>query len=97
MILIFPPFGVAVWLSIFNPLSEIRSTSDTGTDVSIGAWGPVSNYSHTLEHPSQIGQSKAISHIIDRGFDQVTISLWAISKILSLINSTESLLRSAEI
>ena len=95
MTLIFPPFGVAVWLSIFNPLSEIRSTSDTEADVSIGAWGPVSNYSHTLEHPSQIDQSKAISHIIGRGFDEYYFLMGNFEN-PKLINSTESLLRSAE-
>ena len=93
--IIFAFVGVAVWLFIFNSFSEIRSTSDTRTDVSIGVWGPVSNYSHTLEHPNQIDQSKAISRIVSRGFDEYYF-LMSDFENPKLVNSTESLLRSAE-
>ena len=43
---------------------------------------PVSTYSHTLEHPNQVDQSKAISRIVSEGFDE-TIFLLVISKILT--------------
>ena len=93
--IIFASVGVAVWLFIFNPFSEILSTSDTRPHVSIGVWGPVSNYSHTLEHPNQVDQNKAISRIVSRGFDEYYF-LMSDFENPKLVNSTESLLRSAE-
>ena len=84
-----------IWISIVNSSSEIHSTSITGFDKPVGVWGPFSNNDHNLEQLKGINQSRAISDIITQGFDEYYFVMSDFED-PKLIDSTESLLQSAE-
>jgi len=84
-----------IWVSIANSSSEIHSTSITGIDKSVGVWGPFSNSGHNLEQLRGINQSRAISDIVTQGFDEYYFVMSNFED-PKLIDSTESLLQSAE-
>ena len=84
-----------IWISIVNSSSEIHSTSITGFDKPVGVWGPFSNNDHNLEQLKGINQSRAISDIIKQGFDEYYFVMSDFED-PKLIDSTESLLQSAE-
>jgi hypothetical protein len=84
-----------IWISIVNSSSEIHSTSITGFDKPVGVWGPFSNNDHNLEQLKGVNQSRAISDIIKQGFDEYYFVMSNFED-PKLIDSTESLLQSAE-
>ncbi|MGB7635406.1 MAG: hypothetical protein WBL68_16930, partial [Nitrososphaeraceae archaeon] len=84
-----------IWISIVNSPPEIHSTSITGFDKPVGVWGPFSNNDHTLEQLKGVNQSRAISDIIKQGFDEYYFVMSDFED-PKLIDSTESLLQSAE-
>ena len=84
-----------IWISIVNSPPEIHSTSITGFDKPVGVWGPFSNNDHNLEQLKGVNQSRAISDIIKQGFDEYYFVMSDFED-PKLIDSTESLLQSAE-
>lgn len=83
------------WKEVSNPSFDGLSNSITGIDKPVGVWGPISNSSHTLEELRGINQSRAISDIITQGFDEYYFVMSDFED-PKLIDSTESLLQSAE-
>ena len=77
-----------------NPSFEGLSNSII-SNKTVGVWGPISNSSYTLEELIGINQSRAISDIITQGFDEYYFVMGNF-KDPKLIDSTESLLQSAE-
>lgn len=77
-----------------NPSFEGLSNSII-SNKTVGVWGPISNSSYTLEELRGINQSKAISDIITQGIDEYYFVMGNF-KDPKLIDSTESLLQSAE-
>ena len=77
-----------------NPTFEGLSNSII-SNKTVGVWGPISNSSYTLEELRGINQSRAISDIITQGFDEYYFVMGNF-KDPKLIDSTESLLQSAE-
>jgi len=77
-----------------NPSFEGLSNSII-SNKTVGVWGPISNSSYTLEELRGISQSRAISDIITQGFDEYYFVMGNF-KDPKLIDSTESLLQSAE-
>jgi hypothetical protein len=88
-------FVVVICVTITHSSSEIHSTSITGIAKPIGVWGPFSNDGHNLEQLSGINQSRAISDIVAQGFDEYYFVMGNFEN-PEQIDSTESLLRSAE-
>src|SRR5688572_9749326 len=88
-------FIIIVWLSTVNSSFEIYSNSITRTDKPVGVWGPISTSGHNLEQLKGINQSRAISDIITQGFDEYYFVMGNF-KDPKLVDSTESLLQSAE-
>ena len=84
-----------IWISIVNSPPEIHSTSITGFDKPVGVWGPFSNNDHNLEQLKGVNQSRAISDIVKQGFDEYYFVMSDFED-PKLIDSTESLLQSAE-
>jgi hypothetical protein len=78
-----------------NPSFEGLSNSTMEINKTVGVWGPISNSSHTLEELRGINQSRAISDIITLGFDEYYFVMSDFED-PKLIDSTESLLQSAE-
>ena len=77
-----------------NPSFEGLSNSII-SNKTVGVWGPISNSSYTLEELRGINQSRVISDIITKGFDEYYFVMGNF-KDMKLIDSTESLLQSAE-
>ena len=77
-----------------NPTFEGLSNSII-SNKTVGVWGPISNSSYTLEELRGINQSRAISDIITQGFDEYYFVMGNF-KDPKLVDSTESLLQSAE-
>jgi hypothetical protein len=94
-VIFFSFFFILIWITIANSSSEIHSTSITGFDKPVGVWGPFSNSGHNLEQLKGITQSRAISDIITQGFDEYYFVMSNFED-PKLIDSTESLLQSAE-
>jgi hypothetical protein len=95
-VIIFSFFVVAViWVSIANSSSEIQSTSFTEIDKPVGVWGPFADSGHNLEQLRGINQSRAIADIVSQGFDEYYFVMSNFED-PKLIDSTESLLQSAE-
>jgi hypothetical protein len=88
-------FIIIVWVSTVNSSSEIYSNSITRTDKPVGVWGPISTSGHNLEQLKGINQSRAISDIITQGFDEYYFVMGNFED-PKLVDSTESLLQSAE-
>ena len=95
IIVIFIIIIIIVWVSTVNSSSEIYSKSITGIDKPVGVWGPISTSGHNLEQLKGTNQSRAISDIITQGFDEYHFVMGNF-KDPKLVDSTESLLQSAE-
>jgi hypothetical protein len=83
------------WKEVSNPSFDGLSNSIIESNKTVGVWGPISNSSHTLEELRGINQSRAISDIITQGFDEYYFVMSDFED-PKLIDSTESLLQSAE-
>jgi hypothetical protein len=78
-----------------NPSSKGLLNSTIEINKTVGVWGPISNSSHTLEELRGINLSRAISDITRLGFDEYYFVMSDFEN-PKLIDSTESLLQSAE-
>ncbi|MGH9974816.1 MAG: hypothetical protein ACRD8Z_03130 [Nitrososphaeraceae archaeon] len=78
-----------------NPSSKGLLNSTIEINKTIGVWGPISNSSHSLEELRGINLSRAISDITRLGFDEYYFVMSDFEN-PKLIDSTESLLQSAE-
>lgn len=78
-----------------NPSSKGLLNSTLEINKTLGVWGPISNSTHTLEELRGINLSRAISYITTLGFDEYYFVMSDFEN-PNLIDSTESLLQSAE-
>jgi hypothetical protein len=74
---------------------EGPSNSIIENNKTIGVWGPISNSTQIFEELRGINQSRALSDIVKLGFDEYYFVMSNFEN-PKLINSTESLLQSAE-